>query len=492
MQVEYVVGFRFVNPLSLEAVDAAMSGARDSLEVGGVVVKSWDYDEVEGLLLVRVSSPPHLLSKVQSEVEEGLSAAVGVRVEAVQLSPEGYTTARRVLPSPPIMGFLLRALKAQQPTPLSDSELLTLLASHFVGCDRERVLITAAFLGLDPVEVEGALKRLEERGCLDLKQGKLTREGEKLLDALVPQLRVSRSPGERPLLVVDEEGNVEAFDVDRVVSSLHGSEVPHTLASATVSEVVRALEGRRYISKRALTSCIQSALEELDPSGISAARFHNYVYALNLAYVRVSEELRRSSWRLLREVARGVLLERGLRPPPRCVRLLAEHLADEVRSHVATVPRGLEHWVLEEEELASLARLLAPRVSAAWAHLARVSALELAKVYWSKGSTYIRAALESDDCSEGKDLAMNGLLLVSSSILLSRGILPSNSLGVNLGALRTTRVGSPPDERRSISRFCKLASRLMSSPAVASPSELRAAKRLIGELAELLNALPQS
>jgi hypothetical protein len=491
MAQEFLVGFRLSEPpRASEALEAALSEAKASLEAMGVALKGWDYDGSERLLLVHISAPPELLERAAEGIARALSGTAGAEARLEKLSRDTFAPARSAVPSQPVAGFLLRAASGGlEGYPLGRDELLALLLFYFVGCDRERAILAAPFLGLDPDTVKDALDGLARKGYVDLAKGALLKPAERLLNAAIPALRARVGRVVEGVRVVDEEGNVEVFSAEKLAASLYGSGVPQSLIPAILDSLGASLRGRSVVSKRALVAMVSALLEDLEPDAGAGVRFASYVYALDRVYVRVGAGLSKPRWSFLRRLSREVLGERGLTPPPRLVELHAELLAREVRELVSSAPWGFEGRVLELEEAKRLAELAAPKVSVAWLELRSASAGELASEYWSRGVSCVRAAAESSDCAERKELALRGVLLLSSALLLLAGALPSNFVRVNLGALRSRLSKLPEDVRIGASRLCTLSAAVARSPAIAAPRESRKLAKALGELAEVAERL---
>jgi len=199
--------------------------------------------------------------------------------------------------------------------------------------------------------------------------------------------------------------------------------------------------------------------------------------------------LRKLRWNLLRELSREVLSERGPTPPPRLVELHASLVADEVRELASSAPWEFEGRVLEFEEMKRLAELAAPKVSVVWLDLRSMSARELASRYWSKGVSDVEVAAKNPDCAERKELALKGVLFLSSALLLSAGTLPSNFVGINLGALRSKLPKFPEELRLHVARFCSISAAVIRSPAIAAPRESRKLVEALAKLAEVARTL---
>jgi len=488
---EFLVGFRLAEPpRTAEALEAALSEARASLEALGVAVKGWDYDGSERLLLVHLRAPPEMLERAAESVVHILSEVAGAEAKLERLSREVFARAQSVIPSPPVAGFLLRAAGSRlEGYPLGRDELLALLLFYFAGCSFERAILAAPFLGLDAEAVKAALHGLAGKGYLDLAAGALLKPAERLLNAAIPALRAKAGRAGDGIKVVDEEGGVETFSSEKLAASLYGSGTPHSLVPAILGSVGASLRGRSVVSKRALVAMVSSLLEDLEPEAGAGARFASYIYALDKVYVRAGSSLSKLRWSLLRGFSREVLGERGLTPPPRLVELHAELVAREVRELASSAPWEFEGRVLEIEEVKRLAELAAPKVSVAWLELRSTGARELASRYWSRGVGDVRAAAESSDCAERKELALRGVLLLSSALLLSAGTLPSNFVGVNLGALRSRLPRSPGELMFSVARFCSLSAVVARSPAIAAPRESRRLAKALAELAEVAERL---
>lgn len=491
---EFIAGFRLQEaPRTAEVLELAMSEAKASLEAYGVALKSWDYDDTQRLLLVHLQADASLLERASKDVIAALSSVAGVKAKAEKLSQEGFARARSVVPSPPIMGFLFRlARNPLEGYPLSKEELLALFLLYFVGCDRERALLTAPFLGIDAGVVSAALEKLAAGGYIDPDTYALLKPAERLLNAAIPALRARSSRMLERINVLDEEGNVETFSVEKLAASLYGSGVPHSLIPTVLDNVKEALRGRRAVSKRTLTAIVCGVLEELEPAAGAAARFASYVYALDKVYVSIGGALRKLKWGFLRELSFNVLRERGLTPPRRLVELHADLIAYEIRDLVASAPWKFEGHVFELEELKQIARLTAPRVTAAWLELSSIDVESLASEYRSKGVGYTKAAMERVDCAERKELAVRGILLFSSALLISMRVLPSNYVGVNVGVLRGLLKKIPESMRVDVARFSSLAGSVARVPAIATPRESRTLLNMLKELVELTDRLARA
>ncbi|MEM2298418.1 MAG: hypothetical protein QXW23_02755 [Thermofilaceae archaeon] len=493
MRGRFLVGFRFpAEPESIEAVEPTLSRVKELLEQRGAILDGWEYDQPENLLLIHLHCEPEALPEAKRVVSEALWRSLGLRSEPVMLGPRGFVDVEEALPSPSTLGFLIRvAAEGVEHNGLGKG-VLPLLIHYLCGFSRARTLLAASYLGFDPAEVDAELSRLAEQGYLSSDLRGLTREGEKLLNSLLPKLRIQpRTQTSGGIGVVDEEGSLEPFNLDKLAASLHGCGVPYAAVPTVLEHIERALRGRRYVSRRVLALLTRSLLDEVLPATGSAERFYHYVYALDRLYVEEDGVVRRLSWKLLREASLEVLSERGLKPPRRLVQLHAERVAQELRELVASAPLLYEGRVLRLDELRSIARYTAPKVSFAWLDLAASAPAEVAERYKSLALNYLEAASGWDQ-GERKELTLRALQLLSSSIALKLGLLPSNSTELNLGALRSevVKLGTPADVSASLLRICKLAARLIRTPAVPSPREQRGFERALSELRKELVKLP--
>lgn len=498
---DYLVGYRIgLERASGAALSLALSEAAKELSRLGALIESWEYEDTSGLLLIHMRVGGSSLDRAIAVFERAIARRLKSPMRKARLSRSGqhYIEVKSVLPSMVTLGFLLRVAKLSRGYgSLSLTETLALLSYHLLRGDVERMLITLSFLGLHD-DAEQALRSLEVRGLIDVERGALSEEAIKLLDELIPSLRVP-APSAEPmrLKVVKEDGDIEEFSADKLARSLYRAGIPHHVVSRVVPSILEALKGRKFISKRALVSMTCSLLEELEPAKASATRFTNYVYALERLYIRSGGGIRQLTWRLLRTISRKTLEERGLKPPPRLVKLHSELIAEDLRSRLSWTPWGTRACVIEERELARVAREVAPRISGAWAELSNSSVEELSHRYEQAAINTLLAALKSTDPGERKELIVEGLLELSSCLLMRLGLLPSNLLELNLGVLRyeiKRRASSTPEDGarwRRLKRLCSLSLRLAHSPAVTSPSEdVRIKAMLEEELKLMFKALP--
>jgi len=500
MAEDYLVGYRIKAGHAPGAtLSLALNEAAHELSERGALIENWEYEDTSGLLLIHVRTGELPLDEAVAVLEKALARHLACPIEKAQLSRRGqhFIKVKSVLPSTITLGFLLRAVKhCKGYAGLSAVEALVLLSYHILNGDEERVLITLSFLGLHPRDVKAALERLKAQGLISPGDRLLSREAIRILDVLIPSLRMS-TPGIEPsrLKVVNEDGGVEEFSADKLARSLYRAGIPHRVVSRVVPSILEALKGREYISKRALVSMTCSLLEELEPSTASAIKFVNYVYALERAYVRSGKGLRQLSWSTLRIISRNTLEERGLRPPSKLVKLHSELIAEDLRSRLSWTPWGAEAWIIEEDELHRVARELAPRVSSAWAELSSTDAGGLALKYEQAAISTLSTAVRSVDCGERKELIVRGLLELSSSLLISMGLLPSNLVELNLGVLRyevKRRATLFPEQGarwRRLKRLCSLSLKLARSPAVTSPSEDARIERMLEEALSLARKL---
>jgi len=488
---EFIAGFRLPEiPGVPEVLELAISEAKASLEAYGVVLKSWDYDDAQRLLLVHIQAEANLLERATKGIVTALSSVAGIEAKAEKLSQEGFARARSVVPSPPVMGFLFRLARSSlEGFPLGREELLALLLLYFSGSDKERAILTAPFLGISAEAICSAFKKLGAGKYIDPNTCTLLKPAERLLNAVIPALRAHSSMARESIKVLDEEGNVETFSVEKLAASLYGSGIPHSLIPTVLSKVRDALQGKSAVSKRNLVAIVSSLLEDLEPAVSAAAKFTGYVYALDKAYVAIDGSLRKLRWSFLRELSFKVLSERGLTPPHRLTELHADFVADEVRAIVSSAPWKFEGYVFELEELERIARLSAPKVSATWLELGAHDAGLLVSEYTSRGIGYAKAAMESNDCAERKELAVRGAFLFTSALLISMNVLPSNYVGVNVGALRSRLKTLPESAKANTARLCSLTSSIARSPAIATPREDRKLLGMLKELVELMDRL---
>jgi hypothetical protein len=488
---EFIAGFRLSEiPGAPEVLELALSEAKASLEAYGAVLKSWDYDDAQRLLLVHIRAEASLLEQATKDIAVALSRVAGVNAKAEKLSQEGFARARSVVPSPPVMGFLLRLARSSlEGFPLGREELLALLLLHFSGNDKERALLTAPFLGISAEAINSAFEKLVDGKYIDPDTCILLKPAERLLNAVIPVLRARSSMTQESIKVLDEEGNVETFSVEKLAASLYGSGIPHSLIPTVLSKVRDALQGKSAVSKRNLVAIVSSLLEDLEPAASAAAKFTGYVYALDKAFVSIGGGLKKLKWGFLRELSFKVLSERGLAPPHRLTKLHADFVADEVRAIMSSAPWKFEGYVFELEELERIARHAAPKVSATWLELGSHDASLLASEYMSRGIGYAKAAMESIDCAERKELAVRGAFLFSSALLISMKVLPSNYVGVNVGALRGKLKMLPENIKSDVARFCSLTTSIARSPAIATPREDRKLLGMLKELDELMDRL---
>ncbi len=494
MAAELIIGFRLSRQLeSAEALAPALVKARGLLERIGALVDGWEYDRFENLLLVRLRAGREVAKEAEKLIAGALGGELGLGSEPAPPAPSGFAVATEALPSPSVLGLLLRASAAQLEVPgLSRAEALALLAYYACGLDEVKALFAAAVLGEEPARLREALARLREKGVVG-SDGSLTREGEELLERLADALRARRPTESRgqPAMVVDEEGNLEPFSPDKLAYSLYSCGVPYGLVSTIARQVEEVVGGRRYVGKRVLAMVTRSLLDEAYPAEGIAERFYSYVYALESVYVSVGGEVRRVTWGLLRRVSSEVLGERGLRPPRRLVRRHAEVIASELRSLVAHAYRYFEGRALKLEELRDLGRRTAPLVSFAWLDLSSTPREELAERYREAARGYLSAAAGSRDLGYRKEFVGRALLLLSAGLMLKYSLLPSNSTPLNLSALRAElgRARLPGDARAALARFCKLGAKLARKPLLIGPREARRVERQIAELRSLAERL---
>lgn len=490
---EYLISFKLAGTDRLtDAVVLALDQVKGILESRGVLLEGWDYDGTEGLLLIHLRTSSDWLGKVSAEIERIIREATGSTVELVSLSSQGFVEAKGLLPSPLILGFLMRAWTMRgKYNNLNEVDVMALLLFYFTGYDRARAFLTAPFIGIEPESIEKALRKLVETGYLNSDLSSLSKKGEQLLDTLIPKLRVRPLRPIESLNVIDEEGRLEPFSLDRLASSLYRSGVPPTFVYTILKEITRIVRRRRYISKKALTTLVQSLLEEAGQSPTLAVRFYNYVYALDKLYITRDGESTRMSWSQLRRLSSEVLGERGLSPPPRVVEILSELVAEEVRARVSALYWRLEGQAIDWEELKQLAKLKILEVSYPWAELASTPFDQLSQSYRLLGEKYLQGALESDDFGRRKELAVRGLLFLSSSMLLSLGTLPSNIVEVNLGSLRSMvrKASVQSGVKADLARFCNLARDVLHCPAAATPSEQNRLRRALHEIISLMEKL---
>lgn len=490
----FLIGFKL--PAGFEdeeAVELALARVKGLLEQSGAIVDGWEYDQPENLLLMRLRCEPEMLPEARRIVAEALEENLGLKSEPAALGPRGFVDVEEVLPSPSILGFLIRVACTKYEHEELGKGVLPLLIHYLCGFNRVRTLLTASYLGLDPAEVEEELRRLADRGYLTGDLSGLTREGAKTLNSLIPMLRVQprTEARERTVMVVDEEGSLEPFNLDRLAASLYACGVPYTAVPIVLESVERTLKGRRYVSKRVLAVLTRSLIDEVLPAEGAAERFYRFVYALDRLYAEEDGIVKRISWRLLRRVSSDVLGERGLKPPRRLIQLHAELVARELRELLASAPLLYEGRVLKLDELRSIGRRAAPKVSSAWMDLASSTPAEVAERYRALALNYLAAASGWGQ-GEPKELASRSLQLLSSSALLKLGMLPSNSAELNVGALRSevAKLEVPAETKASMLKFCRLAVKLIRSPAVLSPREQRSFERTLSELRKEVARLP--
>lgn len=486
MRSRVLVGFKLPAELgNEEAAEPALSIVKRLLEQMGAIVDGWEYDQPESLLLIHLRCEPEMLAEARRIVAKMLGESLGLRSEPVMLSPRGFVDVEEALPSPSVLGFLIRIASQGYKHELFGKGTLPLLIHYMCGFSRLRTLLTASYLGLDPSEVDEELSRLAREGYLSSDLQGLTKEGEKVVNSLLPRLRAQPrvQAGEKEIKVVDEEGSLEPFSLDKLAASLYDCGAPHTIVPTILEHVEVALRGKKYVSRRVLAVLSRSLLDEVLPAAGAAERFYRYVYALDRMYVDTDGVVRRLSWGLLRKVSSDVLSERGLKPPRRLIQMHAEHVAHELRELLASAPLLYEGRVLKLDELRSIGMHVAPKVSSAWADLAASTLAEVAERYRSLALNYLTAASGWDQ-GERKELTLRSLQLLSSSAMLRLGMLPSNSTELNIGALRSeaAKLEMPVEMRAALQRFCKLALKLIQSPAILSPREQRSFERALSEL----------
>lgn len=493
LEGRYLLGLKLSRRLEeWETVDPALFKARDRLAQLGVVVEGWEYDQPENLLLVLLRCGSEALAKARAIIADSLSEELKLSSTQVALGPHGFVGVVEALPSSTVLGFLLRAsAEVVGYNGLSGGEALALLIHYACNCDRAKTLITASYLGVDPCEIDETLDRLAAKGYIEGGGLRLTEEGERLLDGLISELRVKPSARGEHVQVVDERGGLERFSFDKLASSLHGCGVPHSVVPIVLEHVERVLRGKRYISRRLLAMLTRSLLDEVLPVAGAAERFHYYVYALDKLFVESEGAVRRLSWELLRRVCRGVLSERGPKPPRSLVQQHAELLVTELRELAAAAPWRFEGRVLTLDEVKSVGRYVAPKASFAWLDLAVATPEEVSARYWSLGRSYLEASARSLDCGDRKELIYRATLLLSSSVLLKLGLLPSNSVELNVGVVRAeaNKSRERDETRLALLTLCKLIVRLIRSPAMVGPSEHRRVSRALSEMLELIERL---
>ena len=482
-----LLGLRLSKQVEESEVAPVLARVKKLLAERGVVVDSWEYDQPENLLFVYVRCKPDVLGEARSLIADVLNR---------ELKPEGapavfghaeLVSAIEAMPSPAILGFLRRItaeeLKLDE---LNEEEVFTLLAHYLCGCEATRVFITASFLGKSSNSISKAYESLMGKGYLR-ESGGLTEKAEKALEAIIDKARAKPPLRQMAIWVADEDGSLEPFDINKLAFSLYGCGVPHSMIPTILRHVERSLKGKRYISRRLLAAIIRGLLDELLPAEGAAERFYYYIYALDVVYVEEGGSLRRLTWKTLRKASREVLSERNLALPKRLTHLHAELVAAEIRETVAQAPWYFEGVTFTPDDLKRIGRHVAPRVSVAWLDLAKASKEELIRRYSLRGESYLSAAIDSQDLGEQREHAVKAMLLLSSSLLLKQGILPSNSLALNLGVLRNAaRRASGSNVQATLSRICKVSAELSRMGVVVKPKELRRAKRLLNELQGLI------
>ncbi len=470
-----------------EAVSKAMREAGAWVESRGALLGGWDYDESEGFILVHLKSEEAEIEQLKAAFAELVSESLGQAVESAVISPQGgsYVKAQGILPSPSVMGFLLRVSHQREAKcDLTGNEVFTLLLFYMLGGDTTRVVLASSFFDLDPDEAEAALHKLSGR-YIDVERGELLKPGEKLLDSLIRDLRARPVAGERALLsLIDEEYRTEDFSMDKLARSLYLSGVPYRYIPEIVKQVAGTLRGRRFVSRRSLASVVRSLIEDMDRTD-TALRFYAYVHALDRVYVLRDGREERISWSLLRGIARATLGKRALKVPSALAEALAELIADRIREAIASEPWRSEGVTLSEEELAGIAEDAAPLVSRAWAELREADPRECARIYKLRGRENLQAAKGTYDFGERKDLILRGLHLTTSGLLLELGVLPSNYIEQNLGVLRTMLKSRAETSDEGIRRYISLALKLARSPTIVSPRENRQVLKWLDELIKL-------
>lgn len=486
MRKDYLLGFRVIEkPPPVEVISRALREAGTWIESYGALLEGWDYDESEGLILVHLKLEEARVDQLKAAFTELISKSLGQTVEKAIISPKGdnYVKGHGILPSPSVMGFLLRAARQCKATgDLAKNEVFVLLLFYMLGGDLTRVVLASSFFNLDPSETEAALHRLSGH-YIDIEKGRLLKLGEKLLDYLITNLRVRPVAKERSsLFLIDEGYRKEAFSVDKLVSSLYLSGVPYRYIPEIVNQVANTLHGKKFVSRKALASVVRSLIEDMDRTD-TALRFYAYIYALDRVYVLRGLTEERISWSLLRRTAYTILSKRDLKVPSSLAETLAELIADKLRETIASEPWKGESIILNENELIRIAEDTAPLVSRTWAELHEIDPHECAYAYKLRGSEILQAAKGAYDFGERKDLILKGLHLVASGLLLELCVLPSNRIEQNLGMLRAIIKSKTGAGDEKIRRYLSLSLKLARSPTIVSPRENR---QVLNQLDELL------
>ena len=502
---DYILGFRIRQRGRRDLrrlIQVALS--QISMELGGLsaLVRSWDFEDVSGLLLLHVVADPRSLEDLSSLVKSSLSNIIGEEgeVDEAPLSSQGvnYVQARSMLPSPITLGFLLRAKqKCGELKTVNRLEALTLVLAYVTMGDLQRMAVTSAFLDLDPEDLSKTLKSLRSMGLVELGENvKLRDGGVKLLNELIPSLRlVSEEAKVSPVKVLDESGGVEDFSPDKLASSLYKAGISYPLVSRIVPAISRMVKEEKILSKSYVVLMVCSMLQELEPAKASAARFHAYVYALQKIFVKGRGGLRRLSWSYVRAISRRVLGERGLKPPSRLVKIHSERIVEEIKSRITWSLYGGEVWVLGESELLNIAKSVAPYVSRAWVDLSSKDSTTLMLEYLEEAVNLIGLTDGVEDYAERKLLTMKAIHRFSSALLIWLGLLPSNEAEINVGVLRgeVRRIAAKEPALSStwgrVKRACSLSLRLLRSPPIPAPNENVEIRRALRELSTLFSRI---
>jgi len=455
------------------------------LEASGIILRSWVYEE--NALLLNITCDEQHLEKAVSTISRYLADEVGPAVQA--FLPSQVIEAESMLPSEETLGFLVKAARD-----LLDSEQggpkVALLLAYTAGYDIQRIYVTATYLGIDPADLNRALREAERLGWITPPENlSITRLGAKVLDGLIPSLRPRwRRTDESPRLLIDYDGREERLSYERLSGSLYNIGVDANLLPSIVSTVDECFKGRAEVAKRELVSLVLYLLSDLEPRKPLSEMFSKYVHALDNVFIAKDGALSRFSWSIVRGECRMVLEERGLKVHSRLVRMLSENVVEALRRrYVLSGERS--PLVLRHDELVELIRTSVPAVSTCWLELRDTSPKALCQRSWADGLQMLKTVAALNDFGERKRLTYKMAEKISEALLLHMGMLPSRDPAINAGLLAAglQMPDKPLDERQAalIRRTARVLVRIISQPLIPTPAENKVFLRLLAELERL-------